>query len=212
MNLQDIYLFSELKPDELASLKQIATEQSFLPGNFLFFEGDSPDYLHILTEGVIKVFKTDSKDNEVILHYFSPIHPVAELANLEHRPFPANAVFESKGKAIKIPYSRFEKDFLNQPHIALGFIRSLSRKLLSLESFINYQMILDSTSRLARFLYENESLFFKEKNIKLAARLGMTPETISRTLSKFKKAGIVFDKQKHKIQNRELLLDFWSIE
>jgi CRP/FNR family transcriptional regulator len=50
---------------------------------------------------------------------------------------------------------------------------------------------MDSTARVAKFIYENGELFLKLKQNKVAALLNIAPETMSRTMRKFKEKGIV---------------------
>jgi len=44
-------IFSSLNNDELAELSKLAIERSFRPDEFVFWEGDDPDYFYIVVEG-----------------------------------------------------------------------------------------------------------------------------------------------------------------
>ena len=135
-------------------------------------------------EGILKVYKTDPKNNEIIMHRFLPVSLVAEMAVLEEIPYPASAAFESNGTIIEINYKRFKKEFFHNPEIALMLFKSLSKKIKYLEDVIALNIVLDSTARLARFLYENRVELKTLKHYDLAKHLHMTPETLSRTFKK----------------------------
>lgn len=190
-NLKEFFLFTDLKDNELQRLKEISTKESFKKGNILFFEGDEPKYLYILTKGVLKIFKSDKKGTMIILHYFYENSLVAELANLENIPYPATAEFESDGEVLKIEYKSFEKEFLYNPSISFKIIKSLSKKIKNLEDVINRNLTMDSTTRVAKFIYDNEELFTTLKNNKIASILNITPETLSRVVRKFKDSTIL---------------------
>jgi CRP/FNR family transcriptional regulator len=195
--LKSIFLFSELNRDELNSLILISSFEKYEKGSVLFYEGDPSNKIHILLDGIVKAYKTDMKENEIVLHYFYPTALIAEMANFHHIPFPATAEFEVGGSAIKIDYELFEKNFLKNPAVSFGLIKSLSQKVKYLENVITEQLTLDSTSRVAKFLYENGENYQAVKHYKIATILNITPETLSRVFKKLKQLGLISDDGKN---------------
>ena len=65
---------------------------------------------------------------------------------------------------------------------------------------IQKEVILTADAKVAKFILENEDLFKKLKNTQVASILNLTPETLSRTLSKFKSSGIIDLDEKHHIR------------
>lgn len=110
--LRDVFLFSELSQSDIDELAKISSVESYEKNGILFYEGDPSSKIHILVDGVVKAYKTDMRENEIVLHYFYPNALIAEMANFHHIPFPATAEFEVKGTAIKIDYELFEKNSL----------------------------------------------------------------------------------------------------
>lgn len=210
MNLTDIYLFENLKSAEIKRLEEISAVKEYKKENILFFEGDTPERLFILMEGVLKVYKSDFKGNEVVLNYFYPVSPIAELANLDHIPYPASAAFETPGKVISLDFKIFEREFLKNSDIALSIIRSLTKKLRNLEGVISKTLTMDASARVARFIYDNETLFSQLRQNKIASILNITPETLSRVLKKLKDAKIIASEQREfRVLDREKLKDFF---
>lgn len=211
MKLKDFYLFGALEPKHLKRLKEISTLKKYKKGQLLFLEGEQADNLHLLTSGVLKVYKTDPKGNEVVLKHFQPVELIAELANLEHIPFPASAVFETDGEVLVIKYALFESDFLRNPALSLFIIKSLTLKLRALNTVISQSMTMTSTGKVARFIYDNESLFLDLKQHKIASILNITPETMSRVIRKLREAGAIEkEESKFRVVDREQLKDFFS--
>ena len=158
----------------------------------------------LLLEGILKVYKTDPKNNEIIMHRFTPLTMVAEMALLEGIPYPASAAFETEGTVIEINFERFKKEFFHHPEIALMFFKSLSKKIKYLEDVIALNVVLDSTARLAKFICENRVELATLKHYNLAKQLHMTPETLSRTFKKLVVLGLL-EKESggYKIKNKE---------
>ncbi len=210
VNLKDLYLFESLSQAHISRLKGISSIKEYTKGQILFFEGDVPESLHILVDGILKVYKTDPKGNEIVLNRFHPVALIAELANLEHIPFPATAVFETEGKVLTIGYELFEREFLKNPDISFSIIKSLTRKLMALDTVISHNLTMTSTSKVARFIYENENLFLQLKQHRIASILNTTPETMSRVMRKLRECKAI-DKpdNKFRVVDRQRLREFF---
>ncbi len=66
-------IFTELNQPELVELASLATERSFLPGEYIFWEGDSPEWFYIIAQGKVKVLKHASTGKEFIIAFFGPL-------------------------------------------------------------------------------------------------------------------------------------------
>jgi len=203
-DLKQFYFFENLDDEQLALLSSFSNKKHYEKGSILFYEKDEPKSLILLIEGVLKVYKTDQKNNEIIMHRFMPVSLVAEMAVLEGIPYPASAAFESAGVVIEIDFERFKKEFLHNPQMALLFFKSLSKKIKYLEDVIALNIVLDSTARLAKYIFDKEDALNTLKQYQVAEHLHMTPETLSRT---FKKLVILEllekDSNGYKIKNKE---------
>ncbi|MGP1450362.1 MAG: Crp/Fnr family transcriptional regulator [Wolinella sp.] len=191
MEWQKIDLFRGLDSFQLERLKSISRNLHFQEGNILFFEGEEPRFLYVLLKGIVKIYKTDPRGNEVILHYAQPPSLVAELANLEGLHYPASAMFESDGEVLAIEYSTFENDFLRNGEMAFHIIKSLTRKIKALEEVITNNLTMDTTSRVARFFYDKHDELANLSQRKIASILNTTPETLSRIVKKMKDDGVI---------------------
>lgn len=191
MNLHRYYFFENFNAEEIRELESISKKVSYKKGGVLFYEKEAPTSLILLVEGVVKVYKTDLKNNEVIMHRFRATTLVAEMAAFQEIPFPASAAFETDGTVVMIDFKSFKERFINKPGVAYSIIRSLSKKVKTLEEVIDLNIVLDTTARLAKYLYENEAILNELKNYQIAEDLHMTPETLSRTLKKFSILGLL---------------------
>ncbi|WP_457642297.1 Crp/Fnr family transcriptional regulator [Persephonella sp.] len=205
MNLRDIYIFENLTDDHLEKIKRLSFEREYEKGDLLFYEGEEPENLYILTEGILRVYKTDLKGHEITLHHFHPVSLIAERANFENIPYPANAEFETDGKVLAINFRSFEKELLKDANLCFNIMKSLLYKIKILDEVIVQNLMMDAVTRTAKFIYEHEDLFFTLKHNKIASILNMTPETLSRILKKFKTKGIIRKNESKYIINKEEL-------
>jgi CRP/FNR family transcriptional regulator len=198
--IRNISCFSKLTDAQLEKLKKISVIKKYKAKEILFYEGDEPTYLYVLLQGTLKVYKTNHKGQQIFLHQFYPGGLVAELANFENIPYPATAEFMSDSEVLRIDYQALEKDFFKNPEISFEIIKSLIAKHKILIDVIQKEVILTADAKVAKFILENEDLFKKLKNTQVASILNLTPETLSRTLSKFKSSGIIDLDEKHHIR------------
>ena len=182
-DLRKISFFENLDDTELKLLASFSRKKSYSKGEIVFYEKDIPTSLILLIEGVLKVYKTDPKNNEIVLHRFKPTSLIAEMVILEGVAYPASASFDTEGSVIEIDFERFKKEFFHNPEMALSFFKSLSKKIKYLESVIALNIVLDSTARIAKYICENEEAL-SMKHSQLAQYLHMTPETLSRMFKK----------------------------
>ena len=203
--LRDIPFFENLSTQELEQLATISRKRKFTKGEVLFYEKDEARFLTLLTDGILKVYKTDPKNNEIVLHRFSPKSLIAEMAVFEGIPYPASAAFETDGSVIEIDFVKFKEYFLCSPDIAFTFFKSLTQKIKYLEGVIALNIVLDSTARVAKYICEHEESLEMKHN-QLAQYLHMTPETLSRVFKKFSKLGFIEKEgSSYKIINKEAL-------
>ena len=68
--LRSSSIFSSLNDDELGELADLSIERSFMPNEFIFWDGDAPEWFYIVAEGKVKVLKHSSLGKEFIIAFF----------------------------------------------------------------------------------------------------------------------------------------------
>jgi len=197
--VRDIPLFSKLSEKNLKALENISHFKTYNADEIVFYEGDDPGTLYILTEGLLRLYKTDAKGNELYIHQFVSTGLVGELACFENMNYPATARFITKGQILKIDYKRLEKDFFQNPEVCMEIIKSLTKKVKILSNVIHKEMILTSEAKVAKIIVEHGELFETHKNTQIASILNITPETLSRILTRFKNSNLISIEKNHHI-------------
>ena len=95
-------IFSSLNDDELIELAGLAIKRSFGAGEFVFWDGDTPDWFYLVAEGQVKVVKHSSLGKEFIIAFFGPGEMFGEVAVFENKPYPASAQAVAKAKSWQL--------------------------------------------------------------------------------------------------------------
>ncbi len=190
-------------------VEAITATKKYSEGEIIFFEGEMPHYFYLLLSGFVKVYKTDHKCNEIVLHNFAPTIFIAEMASIENFKFPASSVALSDCEIAIIKRNEFIEILKTNPEISFLLTKSLTRKIKALEELLNRSLIFNATTTIASYIYHNEELFKTKKNKLIASELNIAPETLSRVLKKLKDLKIL-DKESNIINRNklEVLLNF----
>lgn len=160
--LRQSFIFSSLNDDELDELADLAIERSFAPNEFIFWDGDAPEWFYIVTEGKVKILKYSSSGREFIIAFFGPGETFGEVAVFENKPYPASAQAVVKTKVVRIKREDFLSFLLNRPQVALKIISVLAGRLR------------DAQSRLRDLAGERVEQRLASVLLMLSAKLGLT--------------------------------------
>jgi len=210
MDISQFFLFKGLSEKELKEVKSFTIIKNLKKDEIVFYEKENPAYLHLLIKGNARVYKVDSKGNELIIHKFAPVSLIAELANFENIPYPANCAMDSDGIILKIEFEKFKK-FIKSGDVCLGIMSSLLKKMKFLDGIIQDNLILDTETKIAKFIYDNDEMFGELKQHSIAKLLNIKPETLSRKLKKFKQLGIIENVgSKLSVKNKEKIKEIFK--
>jgi CRP/FNR family transcriptional regulator len=190
VELAKIPLFSKLNETYLEELQTHMTVHEYKKDNIVFFEGDESKYLHILLEGEVKLYKTSSKGTQIYIHDFTAPDIIALFATFEKIPFPATCEFLTGGKIGLLPLEALDK-CLDNVDFSLSLTTALSKRMRHITELFHKETIYSSEAKIADVLYNDPTIFKRLKNSEIASILNITPETLSRTLTKFKKEEII---------------------
>ncbi|RLA70421.1 MAG: Crp/Fnr family transcriptional regulator [Epsilonproteobacteria bacterium] len=196
IELHDIPMFSVLEDKHIKELKNAVHVKHYTQNSIVFYEGDKSEYLHILLEGSVKLYKTSPKGNHIQINRLTAPSLIAEFACFEQEIFPASCEFVSDGTIGLLQFSKLY-EYLNQPAFSLELIKSLTGKVMTLSALVHKETILSSEAKVADLMIKKVVIFNRLKNNEIASILNLTPETFSRILTKFKKESIISVKDHH---------------
>lgn len=192
--LRRAYLFSDSKEEDLDEIISKAVTRKYREGEYLFWEGDLPEYFYLLTEGRVKVLKHGSLGRETIVAFFSPGEIFGEIAVLENKTYPASCQAVSETEVLMISRKAFNEFIVRHPAVAMAMVAILSGRLREAQGRLHDMAGERVEQRLARTL---ERLSYKiGPNLpftrqELADMSGTTLETTVRFFSRLKEGGII---------------------
>jgi CRP/FNR family transcriptional regulator, cyclic AMP receptor protein len=106
--LRQVQLFSELSEAELRQIAETAVMLRRAKNQIIFDEGDSADFLLVLTRGRAKVVLVGEGAEEIILNFVEPCRIVGEIALLDRSTRSARLVALEDCQFIKLPVTSFD--------------------------------------------------------------------------------------------------------
>lgn len=187
-------IFSGLEAKELDELARLSMERNFKEGEFIFWEGDAPDWFYIIADGRIKVIKHASSGKEFIVAFFSIGDMFGEVAVFEDKPYPASSQAIVETKLVGIKQSDFLKFLSQRPQVALRIINVLGGRLREAQTRLSDfagERVEQRVFRILFMLYSRigQELPFTRQEI--ADMAGTTTETAIRIISRLITAGII---------------------
>jgi len=190
VDIQDIPMFSDLDKKFHKELKDSIYVKKFTKNSIVFYEGDESDYLYILLEGTVQLYKTSPKGSQVQIKRMKAPNVIGEYACFEKQPFPATCEFLTDGVMGLLHFDKVYQ-YLDNKEFSLGLIKSLTSKVMVLSSLVHKETILSSEAKVADLMLEKMATFNRLRNNEIAGILNLTPETFSRVITKFKKESII---------------------
>ncbi|MGI2335434.1 MAG: Crp/Fnr family transcriptional regulator [Dehalogenimonas sp.] len=192
--LRRAYLFAASKEEDLDEIISKAVTRKYGEGEYLFWEGDLPEYFYILTEGRVKVLKHGSLGRETIVAFFSPGEIFGEIAVLENKTYPASCQAVSEAEVMMISRKAFNEFIERHPAVAMAMLAILSARLREAQGRLHDMAAERVEQRLARTLERlstkiGPELPFTRQD--LADMSGTTLETTVRFLTRLKEAEII---------------------
>jgi len=192
--LRRSFIFSNLNDDELGELANLAIERSFVPNEFIFWDGDTPEWFYIVAEGKVKVLKYSSSGREFIIAFFSPGEMFGEVAVFENKPYPASAQAIAETKVVGVKREDLLSFLTNRPQVALRIINILGGRLRDAQGRLRDLAGERVEQRLASVLLMLSAklgLTLPFTRQEIADMAGTTTETAIRVMSHLKDRGII---------------------
>lgn len=204
--LKQLDFFANFSDKDFERLTHHIAIKHYHTDNIIFYESDIPKKFYILIDGEVNATKSNFKNNPVLIHTFKAVSFIAEMAVIEGIPFPATATCASECEVIEIDASALLELIKNDTNLAFGIIKSLTKKIKTLEYAININILYDSTQKVMSFLLNNPDILKTSKHSQLAGKLNITPETFSRTLKKLKDQDVIDDAYNIDLQKLKSLI------
>jgi CRP/FNR family transcriptional regulator, dissimilatory nitrate respiration regulator len=193
--LRDCPLFAALPYHELKEIAAISFAKTLHKGQNLFVEGGPSQGCYIVQRGAIKIYRSNAQGQERIIRVARQTESFAEEALVSDSAHIVSAYAIEESQLLLVSRTGFQVVLKRQPMLALCLLRSMSEQMRQLITLHDDLTLKDAKTRLANWLLrhssdpekrEPERIQLLSAKRMLAAELGITSETFSRTLRLFR--------------------------
>lgn len=195
-------MFSGISGEALQTLAEGCQLRKFGRGAYLFHEGAKADGFYVVHTGAVNVHRVTEEGREQVIRVFYPGESLGEVVIVGDQSYPASAKATENSQVIVVPTGFFRRQIQSDPDLALRILGSMSLHLRYLVETVESLKLQQAESRvvqwLLRQLEENKLLDQPTPEFTLplakhllASQLGITSETLSRTLGRLRKQGIL---------------------
>jgi len=188
--------FQAAGPAAMGELLRASFTQLLPRGAVLFEQGDEPEFLHMVLEGRVGLQASVGPDAKTMVELFGPGELFLAPAVVLRLPYLASAVALTEIRVMMIPAETFRDGVARRHELCRATTELLARHWRLMVDQVVDIKLRSAEDRVARFLARRvpEEMGtgyaeLPETRIAIAARLGMTPETLSRALTTLEKKG-----------------------
>jgi CRP/FNR family transcriptional regulator len=184
-------IFSGLPAEDLAMIAAFAMPQSLAKGAYLFREGEASRGFYVVQRGAINVHRVSAAGREQVIHVFRAGESFAEAALAAPTGYPADARAVEPSTVLLIPKAPILALIGKRPDLALRMLGSMSVHLRVLVGMLDDLTLKDVETRLINWLVKHSqgragAIQLPGTKRVLAAELGTSSETLSRTLARLR--------------------------
>jgi CRP/FNR family transcriptional activator FtrB len=182
-------LFRDCRESVFADLLANSFLQRFPPGVELIHEDDPADFLHVVVEGLVEMGATQA-GRETTLSFVRPFGTFILAAVLKDQVYLQRARTLEKSRVLMIPAQAVREAIRVDTAFMSAVMNELATRYRDTVKELKNQKLRTGTERLANWLLREHQdqgdrgalTIGVEKRV-LAARLGMTPENLSRAFA-----------------------------
>jgi len=198
-------MFSHMTEDERRTITRCSEQVWCEPGDTLFREGEPAEGFFILKRGRVKMRKISASGHEVILHLATPPNMIGcKALTMPGSSYPADAVVIEEVEAFRFTPARFMTAVAENPHVFFSLLIDLNRRLGEIYT-VQAAALEPVEQRIATLLLQqalpedaelDQWNSFPVREVRLTKTIigsivGTTTETAIRTLSRWKKKGLI---------------------
>ena len=207
-------LFNRLNPRAADQLLRHASIRSYSKGEFVFRTGESPQSAYLVLKGCVALTGQTNEGRNTVVEFLEPGQSFVLAAVALDRPYLLSARAATEIRLLQIPADRIRALIQSNHDFAAAMVDMLSHHWRELVGQITDLKLKSSSQRLGAYLLtlatgpsSSEVRLPSERQL-VAARLGMTPESLSRAFARLRPLGVLGHGQSVTIKDAKRLRSF----
>jgi CRP/FNR family transcriptional regulator len=190
-------LFNGVPGESLETIARFTVVLHLVKGEYLFHEGTPSRGFYLVQSGAINVHRVNAAGKEQVIQVFRAGESFAEAALAAPTGYPADARAVEPSTVLLIPKAPILALISRQPDLALRMLGSMSAHLRALVGMLDDLTLKNVQTRLLHWLVKHSRtaadgvIHLPGTKRVLAAELGTSSETLSRTLGHLRDAGLI---------------------
>ncbi|GER72861.1 Crp/Fnr family transcriptional regulator [Weizmannia acidilactici] len=207
-SLRKMPLFKGMGDSDLAVIAAVSVKKHVEKGDHIFFRGDPQEAVYFIEQGEVKIYRTDANGKEQIVTLLRDGDMFPHVGFFRKIRYPANSMAATDTELLAARIADFEKVLLDNPKLTMTLYGVMSDEILDLQDRLEaqilnnaYEQVIKLFLRLARthgIQTGNDHVLVKIplNNSDLASMIGVTRETVSRTIHQLKHKNLIIPQEK----------------
>ncbi len=203
--LSSIPLFEDLTIDELQKMISFMKKKSISKGMHVFFKEEPLNSVYFIEKGIVKIYKTDINGKEQIVSLLKDGDMFPHVGFFQNRTNPANALVVEDASFVYLSTTHLKEMVLHYPEVSIKLFSVMEEKIMELHSSLEAQVLNNAYDQIVKLLLrlqhahgvlQEDGSYILPMHItqnEIAQMIGAARETVSRSLSKMRKKGLISD-------------------
>jgi CRP/FNR family transcriptional regulator len=200
--LKEARLFSGLTDEELLAISGRVSLRAYPKGQVILFEEDTNEYMYSVLEGMVKVFYTTEEGKESIVAFHGAGESFGEVSLIDQLTTPATVAAQEKSLVLIISRDDFFEIIQSQPKVMYNLYQMLAGRLRHSWGQVRMLHFNDASNRIMAAIKDMAAergeasaggvlLPLRLTHQNIADMTGLTRETVTRVIDKWKKANLI---------------------
>jgi CRP/FNR family transcriptional activator FtrB len=190
-------LFNRLNGRSSDQLLRSASVRGYSKGEFIFRVGERPEFAYVVLSGCVALTGQSDDGRNTVVEFLEPGECFAVAAVALDRPYLMAARAATEVRLLLIPADRMRALIHSSHEFSISVVEILSHHWRQIVGQITDLKLRSSAQRLGAYLLtlakgpsSSEVRLPSERQL-VAARLGMTPESLSRAFARLRQLGVI---------------------
>lgn len=192
--LRGVPLFAGLDDGALQALARAGQLFRAPKGRLLFSQADPAEAFYVVRSGCVAILLHSPDGRELVINEMRAGEGFGELGLITGQPRSTGAMAREASQVLAFPRDDFLALLESQPRLMRRMLETTARRLEVSSELESALAFLDAPARLARMLLQLDRQASAEGYLtigqeELAQRVGLTRQTVAKTLGKWRRAG-----------------------